>query len=365
VTAFIDSFATQQLLPPWRARGVRTWGFAIRLDRERVEAYLEKYFNGGYPDRAPYRYEPLPGPQFGLFTVADVPEVASHNPGTLQRLGANPVGWDALSYLELYLGIPVLRRTVTPDKLLVDPKLVWVQPFVFCNNPTAVFSSREIWGTDVNLATMTREAGPDPAHLHIDTAMVGIKAFSPRSITQLLACVHIQTGDVASADLPTMLKANPDLERFVSILGGSGVFADHAPPAGVGESPFQQGVELDNLKQFRDCFDMGAAIYRAIVASKSSHSEVDNIVFFDPAQVDIDFLWSDSIAEVLKTIFGAQKPGPVGPPAGHVRNSPPATVDEVDWDLDSIPIKAELAFSFTSNVDFEVIGTLYTYGAPR
>lgn len=361
MTRFIESFATQQLLPPWEAIGSQTWGFAIRMKEEKVRDYLAKYFNGGYPDRAPFYYSPLPGPQFGLLSATHASRVGSKNPGTLQRMGVNPMGWDMLSYTETYLAIPVMRHAISADNILTEPTLVWVQPFVFCDNPTAVFSSREIWGTDTNLVTMKRERGLDYPQLHLDTAIVGIKKFAPRSISQLLACLHIRTGDTVAPDLPTMLKGNPDLDAFVRILGGSGVFAGHKPE-GVGPSDFAQGVELDNLKQFRDVYNMGAAIYRAIVASRSSHSNVDHVTFFDAAKVDISFLWSDSIAEMLTTILDLEKPARVGPPKGHQRVSPPPTSGEIDWDLDSAPVTAELAFAFTSDVTFEVIGTLHTYG---
>ena len=62
MTEFIDSFATQQFLPPWVSPGSKFWGFAIRLGEDKVCDYLNKYFNGGYPDQAPYLYSPLPDP---------------------------------------------------------------------------------------------------------------------------------------------------------------------------------------------------------------------------------------------------------------------------------------------------------------
>ena len=50
MTQFIDSFATQQFLPPWISPGSKFWGFAIPLSADNVCGYLNKYFNGGYPD---------------------------------------------------------------------------------------------------------------------------------------------------------------------------------------------------------------------------------------------------------------------------------------------------------------------------
>ena len=194
MTQFIESFATQQLLPPWTARGALTWGFAIRLSRRRIKNYLSRYFNGGYPDEAPFYYAPLPGPQFGLLSVAYFPNVASGNLQTASRLGPGETSWDHLTHTEAYLSFPVLRYALSKDNLVTDPVLVWVEPFVFSDNDSVVFSSREIWGSDMYLASMVREPGLADHQLHFDMGMIGIKKFSPRSTSELLAVLHIRTG---------------------------------------------------------------------------------------------------------------------------------------------------------------------------
>ncbi|HLY55776.1 MAG TPA: hypothetical protein VKS60_09485, partial [Stellaceae bacterium] len=88
---FVESFATHQLLPPWVAIGGRSWSFVVRTEERHVRAYLETYFNGGYPDRAPFFYAPMPDPQLGLLVAAQRPNVSSQYPG-------QPVGWDTISY---------------------------------------------------------------------------------------------------------------------------------------------------------------------------------------------------------------------------------------------------------------------------
>jgi hypothetical protein len=385
MTEFIESFATQQLLPPWIARGALTWGFAIRMNRCRIRDYLDRYFNGGYPDEAPFYYAPLDGPQFGLLGVAYFPNVASQNLQTASRLGPGETSWDHLSHNEAYLTFPVLRYALSKDNLVTDPVLVWVEPFVFSDNDSVVFSSREIWGSDMYLASMVRQPGLAAHQLHFDMGMIGIKKFSPRSISELLAVLHIRTRGDSEASLEDILKKNSDLDGFVKILGGSGAFAG-TKPKGVSPSPYPSGVELNNLKQFRDCYDMGAAIYRGIVASKSTHTEVDNIVVFDPSKVEIAFMWSDSIAELLTELLDVERPTDPGPPSDHfeaaqrtrrlqakypngVPTPPdtfrlplPTTPNDMDWDMDRVVLKAEFGFSFSSNVHFEVLSTIHTYG---
>jgi hypothetical protein len=361
MTAFVESFATQQLLPPWRAIGARTWCFAFRLDVKLVQAYLDKYFNGQYPDQAPFAYTPLPGPQFGLLSVCYFPHVRS----TLR--GDDPVSggdiWDRISHTEVYLAFPVLRHVVDKDGLMGAPTLVWVQPVVWSDNDMIVFSSREIWGTDMFLATIDRDTSLPSDHLHLDLGMVGIKHFNPRSVDELLACLHVQATDPTDRDLTSILQANPDLQGFVDILGGSGMFADHAPPPGVKQSPYPGGVELDNLKQFRDCYDMSTAIYRAIVASKTDYAHVADIVFYDADKVGIAFMWSDTLKELLTTILGADKPTDEGPPPEHGAGAPSDLGTGMDWAMDRVTLRPELAFAFEATIDFRVLATLHTYGA--
>jgi hypothetical protein len=360
MTRFIESFATQQLLPPWRATGARTSGFAIRLTEERIRDYLARYFNGGYPDEAPFHYLPLPGPQFGMLTTCYFPDVCSTSPQAAMH-GPSQASWDHLSHREVYLAFPVMRHGVTKDNLLnVAGTVVWVQPFMYSDNDSVVFSSREIWGTDTFLADIVREDGPSPGQLHFDAGMIGIKKFSPRSRSEMLAVLHITAGGVDPLGARERLKANPDLEAFLKTLGVSGAFMEEMQK-GVRRSDYP-GLEVNNLKQFRDCYDMGQAIYRAIVASKAIHSEIENVVFYDPDKVEIEFMWSDSVAEMLRTLLNAEKPNDTGPPALHDPTGPAGAADKMDWDMDRVVVKAEFGFSFTSNVTFEVISTIHTYG---
>ena len=292
--------------------------------------------------------------------------VALH-PNISSRFPGRPAGWDTLSQIEVYWTYPVLRRRITEDNLLVDPHIVWVEPFEFSNNASAVFSSREIWGTETEYATIVHDESSGPDQLHVDVAIDGIKTFNPRSYSQLLACMHIRTGGLSRIELADILRGKPDLEGFAGILGASGLFAGQGPPAPIkGGAP--TGVELNNLKQFRDCANMGQAIYRAIVASRSWHTDIDNIVIYDAAKVEVDFMWSDSIGEMMTTVLGVEplliegmRPTAEGPPTGHGAREASDDPHAIDWDLQRVPVEVELAFAFSSNVEFEVLSTLHTY----
>src|SRR5580693_8940587 len=145
MTAFVESFATRQLLPPWFSKDCKTWGFAVRVGEANMQGYLDSYFNGTYPDRAPYDYAPPKGPQFGLITVNQHANISSRFSGATEsdisgQFSSLPES-DTLSYCEVYWTFPAHRRRIRPDNLSVDPQLVWVQPFSFCDNSTVVFAS--------------------------------------------------------------------------------------------------------------------------------------------------------------------------------------------------------------------------------
>lgn len=385
MTEFVESFATQQLLPPWESESAQTWGFAIRMSPRRIADYLDAYFNGAYPDAAPFHYTPVPDAHYGLLAAVVFEKVASLNKLTASRLGDSGTSWDHLRHTEVYLSFPALRYPRSPDNLLTGaPTLVWIEPFIFSDNDSVVFSSREIWGSDMYLAEIVREIGGPPHQLHLDLGMMGTKRFNPRSRSELLSVLHIQTGGDSPASAAEILGSRPELRTFVAILGGSGAFAN-AMPDGVDPSPYAGGSELNNLKQFRDCFDMSAAIYRAIVASETTHFDVDQIILFDASKVEIDFMWSDSIGDLLRALLDVERPNALGPPPAHAaaadagpqRNAAPAyvgpppaqfptplplTPNALDWDMSRVSVPAAFAFSFHSKVRFEVTGTIHTYG---
>ncbi len=325
---FIQSFATQQLLPPWKAEGSTCWCFAVRLTERCVRNYLDDYFNAPYPpDPSPFRYEPLPTTQFGLIVVC-----------RQERISSQPEGSDCLAHNEVYLAIPVHRCEDGPPP---TQKVVWVQPFVFGDNPTVLFSTREIVGLAMAPADINCQAFA-PNQLLADVEINGIVTFGPSACSELIPCMHVATGAVSNKVLGDFANENPDLGAFLKVAGESGFFAVPAPlQRGGAPKP----CELNTLKQFRAVNDMEAAVYRAIVACRSTHSNVDNLVYFDPDKVEIDFTWSASVSEML-ALFDIKPP----PPTGYAPGSP-----------DRASVRVELAYAFTSTVDFCVLKTLHTY----
>lgn len=366
MSRFVESFATQQLLPPWKATQAHVSGFVIRLDAARIQTYLDTYFNGAYPDAAPFHYRILPfEQQYGLLSVCFYPNVKS----MLRAPGSHPVSggrsWDHIRHTEINLALPVHRYAVTADGLMTDPQLVWVQPAVYSDNDTVVFSSREIWGTDMFLATIEGGLDSPTGQFHVDAGIMGIKTFDPRSVDQLIAFLHLRAARTAGLDLAGVLASNAQLESFFGLVSVGGVVAGGWPAIGTASAVRPASVELNNLKQFRDCYDMGRAIYRAIVASRTTYTNIGEIGFYDTAGIELAFMWSDSLRGFLESILGLQPPSldtgdpqSLGPPAEHAND----WAGGMDWDMDRVEVKAELGFTLVTDVDFEILETLHTYG---
>lgn len=352
MTAFIESFSTEQLLPPWLSRDMRMWSFVIAVDRQLIEAHLKMRFNDPAPDQAPYFYTPLPGKAYGLLCVA------KHD--TFSSIYEKRVGPDTVSHTELYWTFPVMRYRVNADNLLCDPQQVWIQPFAFDNSSYVMFSAREIWGTEMEMAAVRMKEGRTPDELRIDMAIEGMAKFDPKARSQSIGCMRMGLKPAASqTDLGALLASDEDLNAFVDILMGAGIFSggfDDAAPGRVA------GLEVNTLRQFRDVFNMDLAAYRDIVASRIRHANVRDLAVYSGEDTVVEFLWSDSMRETLQAMFGprvryrhselADKPPNLGAPG-----TPPT-----NWDLDHMPIEVALVISYTADARFDIIRTLHTYG---
>ncbi|HEV2364709.1 MAG TPA: hypothetical protein VGS12_11000 [Caulobacteraceae bacterium] len=352
MTDFVESFSTMQLLPPWISPGARTWMFLIRLNPKTVTDYLAAFLNAAAPDRAPFEWRPIDGDQFGIITYNQHPRVATDRPD-------RPQGWDTVCAKEVFFAFPAIRRQITADNLIVDTQ-VWVQPFSFGDTGAMVFGSREIWGTEMELARIFDEDDMSPGGMHVDVAIQGFKTFAPTSVSASIACLHLQVrpGGRIANPIPEIL-ARPELHTIAGIFLQSSSFIGGGAPALTPDNPLT-GTELNNLKQFRDAYNPEFAIYRAIVASKSSH-QIDeaSLAFFDPTSAEIDFMWSASMEQALQSQFALKTWTVGGPPAAH---APKVDAHGVDWDMKAARLKAELVFTYVSTVRYQVLGTLHTYG---
>lgn len=349
MTVFLESFATDQLLPPWRSLGMRMWQFVIAVDRKLIAAYLDTRFNAAAPDRAPFHYTPLPGKTYGLLCVARHAHFSSCCDGRTGR--------DTTSHTELTWTFPALRYRVSEDNLLVDPLQVWIEPFAFDDNSYVMFSAREIFGTEMDMAVIRMEEGESPADLRIDMAIEGMAKFDPQARSQSIGCMRMGLlPGTSKAELLSLRKDDDDLDAFVDNLLADGIFT------GSTATDTRTGMEVNTLRQFRDVFDMDLAAYRAIVSSTTQHSNIHDLAFFSGADTVVEFLCSDSLEETIHAMFGARPHNETSlletpPPLLNAPGTP-----DTNWDLKYMPIEVAMVISFTADAHFQIERTLHTYG---
>ena len=345
MTPFVPNFSTQQLLPPWVSLGARSWVFAIKVPQKHLQDFLDSHFNCGAPDVAPYYYEAFDYP-YGLLRVTKHDNFSSSHggvPGT-QTLRKIDVNW---SY-------PVKRWRVSADNIRYDRQYVWVEPMAFDNNSYSMFSSREIWGTEADQARICVEEDKATSHMHVDVGMQGLRTFTPKSISHLIGVMHIEMNTAEVVDLAKELAKHEGLAEFMGILFGSIALKG----AGAGN----RNNEVNTLKQFRDVFNMRVAVYRAIIASKSAQTNVSDFKFHGGSNVELDFMWSATMAESLQDYFGIDGGFGSSEPVGHPGGSHEIDGKKIDWDLPRMPKDVALAASFTSDIRYDIVGTLHTYG---
>ncbi|MFZ9395124.1 MAG: hypothetical protein ACO25F_03565 [Erythrobacter sp.] len=353
MTRFIDSFTTQQLLPPWQTRGARFWAFIIKTAPQCMQNYLDTHFNSPGPDIAPFHYRVRDESGYGMLFVADHPDFSSGYAGI--------EGWDTVAHREVYWSFPAFRYDVTADNILGRPHAVWIQPFYFDDNSLVMFSSREIWGSEKQMGDITIEEGSAADLLHIDLATQGFAKFSPRSASRTLAVMHARLlPGTKPVGVEEVLLQSREIAGFGGAMLASFDLLGAPPPDSPGLNP---GTEINTLKQFRDVFDMRAAVYRAIVASRTTRNHVRDVAFYKGDRVELDFMWSDSMAEQFVQLFGLAKPEGAAVRTGHVAEPPLRGNRDADWQLPRVRVQVECAVSFTCDAHFEVIDTLHTYGA--
>lgn len=369
-TLFVESFATQQLLPSWLAKEAQTWAFVLdftdRLEA-RLEKFLDDFFNAGLDDDAPYEYAPIPGSRYGLLTVSHCTPRASTG------RSIRPVdSWDDLDHDDIFLSFAVLRRHRSEGQLTGGFDIVWVQPFMCSNSSTVVFSAREVWGCDMTyVETFKSQWKRDPTLAEINVEYLGPRKFAPQSRVERLPFLRVEAhgerepaGDpeTAKQTVEAVLESNQDLRGFFDILAMSGLVelaspSDSAPSAELVGGEI--GFDLNYLKQIRDAFDLDRALYRAIIETRSLYDEMTEFRFLEETRVVVEFTQTVTMEEFLEDIVGVPaRTGFASPSGGHDRRGRRRR----EASAKRIRIPAALAFTFKSNIKFDVLGTVYTYG---
>jgi hypothetical protein len=352
MTRFLESFATQQLLPPWRADGVTVTAFLFELKAHVIQRYLDRFLNFPPARQTPFHYRALKNAQFGIIIITDYPSICSTNTRNMRRYGTGITQWDHLKQTEFFVGVPVEKYDVGPDNIMTNREIQWIQPIVISDNASVVFASREIVGVDMLFGRVETSPDPEPGGVHYDCWLPSLRTFSPTSKEEWLPFAHVRSGAPLAEPPPEVLAAlggpgaggDPVLEGLKAVLG------EQSDPMVRGFLPV--AMRMVTLKQFRDAYNLDLASYQALVGATISHKTIRDLRFFDPKRAEISFM-STATTEQILTSFLDLHEGSAETPPPHPGPS---------WDLVALPAPVRFAFRFTADVTFDQVETLHVVG---
>jgi hypothetical protein len=344
MTDFVESFATQHLLPPYHSAGATVNAFVFKLAPHVIQSYCDRFFNLGATSQRPFHYEALPWARIGILIVTQYPNISSLNEENPEHSSLHARQWDDLQQTELYATIPVARYRVASHNILVDRTIEWVQPFLILDNSTSAFSGREILGLESLYGEIKCAPATDASGFSAKTTLLSWKVFSPTSLQQMLPFVEIQTEPPLAPDAGSAAPVADDesavwIEELRALIPNLD---------GLVGGMFPAAMPLAILKQFRDAADPAKAIYQALVTARSRYSSLRNLQFYDPDKCLIQFTEGAMVDEIISTFLDLRTWAP--PLVQAVPETPQPKV---------LPVK--MAFSFTADIDLDEIRTLHTF----
>ena len=356
---YVESYATQQLLPPYWSPDVAVEVFLFELNKQAIQKYCDERFNLGDPARRGLTYKAMDGAQFGAITIIHSPRISSQDTGVPTHLGIKTSEWDHVDVTEVCVAVPVCRYRNGPGNFLVDRQVEWYEPLVVTNSPTWAISNREVvglqtlWG-EIKLNDWDPVVPPPviPGY-NLSVSMPMWQVFTPRCAQAVLPFLDISTGPpVLAADIDSLPHMggldDPATLDFLDELKAA--LPDFYPLAS-GEG--RGAMQFVFLKQFRDARLASLAVYQALVGARLDFTEVKDLKFFEAADVKVKFHTGAMVNQILGGFMDLDLTGvdPAKMAAATIKPMPFAEV----------PVDVKLAFSFKGNALFDQIKTLHRF----
>lgn len=350
---FVETFATQQLLPPLTSKGVTVRVFLFRLSPEVVQAYCDRFLNLGEAWNRPVHYLALPDAPLGVLAITDYPCTVTKRPPGGGDLGAGSDNWDKVSQHELYAAAPVYRYRVAAGGALVEPELQWVQPFLINNNASAAFSGREVLGLETLWGEFEFPFREQPGFA-VDVKLPSWRVFRWDSKQERLPFLSVRTGPVLSdQQVQTTFEAlqkDPVALADVTALQGAIRGLNLTPGSAI-----PSAMTMVILKQFREAGDPSKAIYQALVNGQCRFSNVGTperpIRFFDPKSCVLQFTPGAMVDEMIATLLH------IPPDDLQARVDKLAAGEKVQ----PVDLQVRMAVSFQADIEFDAIETIHRF----
>jgi hypothetical protein len=349
---FVETFATQQLLPPFSAKGVTVHLFLFKLDPKAVQAYCDRFLNLGKVWERPFHYVATTAP-LGVLAITRYPCIAILRKPGQRRRGPDgaPLEWDRVRQNELYAAAPVLRYRVAGGGALVDPELQWVQPFLINDNGSAAFSGREVLGLETLLGSF-RFAPPRGGRYDVEVRLPSWKVFNWDSPQEDLQFLQVHTGPALARDdaLALLDLKTGDAEAVAALKTLGELLSPHEKALG---QAMPSSMKMVILKQFREAGDPSKAIYQALVNGRCGFSNIalEDAEVYDPKACRLEFTPGAMVDEMIATLLDLSKR------QAKVRMAQLAQNRSVR----RVRLEVVLAVKFDANLVFDAIETVHRF----
>ena len=338
---YVQSDASQQVPPPYHFPGVTVNAFYWEVSMERVQAYCDRYLNIGDEASRDYVYRPVPTFPYASVLFLDYPTMISAIPdGSMHGAVPYPER-GAISQTEVFVALPVMRYGKGGVKLITDSAVEWALPFIVVGNPMSSVCGREMLGLGKLLADIGNGEGRYPDSFLGTVKLPGWRDEKPGTMQETLDFLRIET----KPPLPTHAGTQPRERTFATLLdarealwglGNLANMANFVDKASLSLIP--TSMRTVGLKQYRDALDPARAVYQALVTCRALYSDVRDVCFYNPLDVDMSFYDVGSFHEMLK-VFLEVGDEPTGLP--HSVNAIAACRFVADIDYDQLRVIRE------------------------
>ena len=280
---YINRCGEQVFAPPFEATLSDFFGFAVQGDHELLKKNIcDRFFNG--PLNQPDRFTAF---QYVIFVFSTIDQAVSGSPEYKD--------FGYFSYNEAAVWMLVADQQ--------HEQIRWFQPYMFVDDPYAMFAGREIYGFPKTTGTFGIPPGPEaPERLWVKTRVVKAKGgagetaklFEVGRPTQL-SCTHLHCNDkddFFANVFETLKVTGPDYFRRFGLSEG---FAQSAY-----DDLIHMRIPLMFLKQFRDGVHPDRAGIHVVQEAESSITEfLGSRLYHDPYELAINDVFSHRVREDL------------------------------------------------------------------
>ncbi|HLY55775.1 MAG TPA: hypothetical protein VKS60_09480 [Stellaceae bacterium] len=343
---YVQSAASQEVPPPYHFPGVKVNAFVWDAPMAAIQKYCDLYFNLRSDRERGFVYKPAAFWPYATLLFLEYPVMISAGRKP-EKIGGQVPYSDRgiISQTEVFVAVPVVRYGIGPVRLALESTVEWALPFIVVGNPMSCVCGREMLGMGKPLADIETGESVFPGSFRGSVTLPGWPTLEAGVQQKMMPFLEVTTapvmptfrGSVEEDSLWSLLRSREASSMLDSLAGALGAVDD----ASYGMLPTT--MRTVSLKQIRDARHPDRALYQALATCRSAYSNFDNFRFYNERDVDIAFHDQGSFGEILRVFLDLP-----GAPTGEIHR-----------------VKPKAAYSFTADIEFDEMRTIFTFPVDR